>query len=61
MVKDVPGFFFIGSAIVPGFMVLAGDPGIAVMTLAFLFCVGGLAGIADPQAPFRSRNGKSSR
>jgi hypothetical protein len=51
---DWAGFFFIGSGIVPGVIILDGYPGLAVMAFLFLLIAGGLCGIADPESPCRS-------
>ena len=60
MGNDWAGFFFVGSGILPGFITLAGDPGLAAITFVFLFLLGGLGGIADPEAPFRTREGRKA-
>lgn len=60
MTNDWAGFFFIGSGVVPGFLALAVDPGLAVMVLVLLFFLGGLGGIADPESPFRTKGGRSA-
>lgn len=51
---DLAEFFFVGSGLLPGFLVFAGDPGLAILALVFLLCAGCLASMADPGAPFRT-------
>jgi hypothetical protein len=51
---DAAGFFFTGAGTVPGFLVYAGDPGLAVITMVALMLAACLGGMADPQAPFRT-------
>ena len=51
---DPGGFFFAGAGVVPGFLLYAGDPGIAILALVALMCAGCVAALADPQAPMRT-------
>lgn len=51
---DWAGFFFIGSVVVPGFIILSGYPGPAVMAFLFLMIAAGLCGLADPESPCRT-------
>jgi hypothetical protein len=51
---DIPGFFFAGAATLPGFIICAGEPALAVMAMLVLLGVGGLLALADPEAPFRT-------
>ncbi len=51
---DIAEFFFVGAGMLPGFLVFAGDPGLAILALVALMCAGCLAAMADPGAPFRT-------
>lgn len=51
-------FFFVGAALLPAILALAGQPALAVLALTFLMIAAAVCGIADPEAPHRkiSRN-----
>lgn len=51
---DAVGFFFAGAGTLPGFLFYAGDPGLAILITTALVLAGCVAGLADPQAPFRT-------
>jgi hypothetical protein len=53
MFPDLPGFFFTGALLLPGFVTYAGDYGLAMMAMIFLLLAGCLSAMADPSAPFR--------
>jgi len=53
---DFAEFFFVGSGMIPAFLVCAGDPGLAILALVALLVAGCLASMADPGAPFRTMN-----
>jgi hypothetical protein len=58
---DIAGFFFTGSGALPGFLLYAGDAGLAMMAMVALLLAGCLAGMADPQAPLRTAAARQSR
>ena len=49
-------FFFIGAAVVPPLLLIAGDPALAAFAGFFLILAGGVCSIADPEAPHRRRD-----
>lgn len=51
-----PEFFFVGSAVLPVLLVVAGRVELAVLVFVFLVVAGGLCAIADPDAPHRERD-----
>ena len=51
---DVAGFFFTGAGTVPGFLLYAGDLGLARMATVALMLGACLGGMADPEAPVRT-------
>ena len=46
-------FFFIGAAVLPVVLLLAGEPVFAALSSVALCIAGGLATFGDPQAPHR--------
>jgi hypothetical protein len=57
MTNDWAGFFFVGSVVVPGILAFVAVPELAILAFVFLVFLGGLAGIADPGSPCRTRKG----
>ena len=51
---DLAEFLFLGAVAVPALLLLAGEPGLAILALVFLLCAACLAALADPGAPFRT-------
>lgn len=54
MFQDLPGFFFAGTGTLPGFLALNDEPGLAMIAFVALLLAGGLAALADPDAPCRA-------
>ena len=55
--QDAAGFFFAGAGTVPGFLLYAGDAGLAILATIALMLAACVGGMADPQAPFRTLPG----
>ena len=51
---DVAGFFFAGAGTVPGFLVYASQPGLAMLAMMALLLAACVSALADPEAPFRT-------
>ena len=49
-------FLFTGASIFPGFLMYAGEPGLAIMACVALTLAGGVCAIADPQAPHHQKS-----
>jgi hypothetical protein len=49
-------FCFIGSAVVPPILFIAGAPVLAAIAALFLMLAGGVCAIADAEAPHRRRD-----
>ena len=51
---DVTEFLVAGAGSMPGLLIWLGDPGLAVIVLVGLMLAACVAGMADPEAPFRT-------
>jgi len=51
---DVTEFFVAGAGSMPGLLIWLGEPGLAVIILVALLLGACVAGMADPEVPFRT-------
>lgn len=60
MTGDLAGFLFSGAGVLPGFILYADQPALAIVSMFALLLAGCVAAIADPDAPFRTMKGSDT-